>query len=74
MIALRYGLYDGETRTLEEVGAIYGVTRERVRQIINIGIDKLSNDQKIKSFEDFVSKNNPVVVESGHKKYRRVAL
>jgi RNA polymerase sigma factor (sigma-70 family) len=30
---LRYGMYDGQPRTLEEVGEIYGVTRERIRQI-----------------------------------------
>lgn len=41
IIALRYGLADGETRTLEEVGRLMGVTRERVRQIEAGALDKL---------------------------------
>lgn len=52
IIALRYGLYDGKQRTLEEVAAKYGLTRERIRQIINKGIDKLYNDHKMRRFID----------------------
>lgn len=73
IIALRYGLYDGQTRTLEEIAARYDVTRERIRQIINKGIDKLLTDVKVRSFETCISKDNPVVVEPGRKKYRLVA-
>ena len=74
IIALRYGLYDGQTRTLEEVAAIYGVTRERVRQIINKGIDKLLTDDKIKSFEtcNCINNGNSVIVKPGCKKYKLV--
>lgn len=52
IIALRYGLYDGRQRTLEEVAAKYGLTRERIRQIINKGIDKLFNDPRMRRFID----------------------
>lgn len=41
IITLRYGLKDGKFRTLDEVGAIYGVTRERVRQVETRAIKKL---------------------------------
>lgn len=50
IIALRYGLYDGKQRSLEEVAIKYGLTRERIRQIINKGIDKLYNDHKMRYF------------------------
>ncbi|NED80340.1 sigma-70 family RNA polymerase sigma factor, partial [Streptomyces sp. SID11233] len=33
VVQLRYGLDDGRPRTLEEIGALFGVTRERIRQI-----------------------------------------
>ena len=67
IIALRYGLYDGQTRTLEEIATMYGVTRERIRQIINKGIDRLLTDDKIRSFETCISD-----VELGCKKYKLV--
>ena len=67
IIALRYGLYDGQTRTLEEIATMYGVTRERIRQIINKGIDRLLTDDKIRSFETCISD-----VEPGCKKYKLV--
>ena len=67
IIALRYGLYDGQTRTLEEIATMYGVTRERIRQIINKGIDRLLTDDKIKSFETCICD-----VEPGCKKYKLV--
>ena len=38
---MRFGMYDGRTHTLEEVGQIFGVTRERIRQIENKAIRKL---------------------------------
>ncbi len=43
ILVLRYGLGDGRERTLEEVGQIYGVTRERIRQIESKAIRKLQN-------------------------------
>ena len=73
VIALRYGLYDGKTRTLEEISTGYGVTRERIRQIINKGIDRLLTDVKIRNFETSMSKDNPVIIEPGSKKYRLVS-
>jgi len=46
IIKLRYGLGDGYTCTLEEVGRIFKVTRERVRQIESKGMRKLSRNMK----------------------------
>jgi RNA polymerase primary sigma factor len=41
VIEMRYGLSGGQPRTLEEVGAAFGVTRERIRQIENNTLRKL---------------------------------
>lgn len=41
VVQLRYGLDDGRPRTLEEIGRIFGVTRERIRQIESKTLDKL---------------------------------
>ncbi|MFF9348239.1 RNA polymerase sigma factor [Streptomyces sp. NPDC014734] len=41
VVQLRYGLVDGRPRTLEEIGAIFGVTRERIRQIESRTLGKL---------------------------------
>ena len=41
VLRLRFGLDDGRPRTLDEVGRVFGVTRERVRQIQNIALKKL---------------------------------
>jgi RNA polymerase primary sigma factor len=38
---MRMGLTDGEERTLEEIGRVYGVTRERIRQIEKATMEKL---------------------------------
>ena len=41
ILYLYYGLGDGEERTLEEIGSLLGVTRERIRQIRNHAVEKL---------------------------------
>ncbi len=52
ILILLYGLEDGVPRTLEEVGKIYGVSRERIRQIKAKAIRKLKNPAKIKNLDD----------------------
>lgn len=50
VILNRFGFTDGETHTLEEIGQMMGVTRERVRQIESKTIRKLKKDNRIKKF------------------------
>ena len=54
IIRLRYGLGDGYTYTLEEVGRIFKVTRERVRQIEAKAVRKLQNPMRSSQLEGFV--------------------
>ena len=53
VLRLRFGMYDGKTHTLEEVGQIFGVTRERIRQIENKAIRKLRHPSRAKKIKDF---------------------
>ena len=53
VIKLRFGLYDGRTRTLEEVGKEFDITRERIRQIENKAIRKLRHPSRAKRIRDF---------------------
>ena len=54
IIRLRYGLADGYTYTLEEVGKIFSVTRERVRQIEAKAVRKLQHPVRCRGLESFV--------------------
>ena len=52
VLRMRFGMYDGRTHTLEEVGQIFGVTRERIRQIENKAIRKLRHPSRAKKIKD----------------------
>ena len=53
VLRMRFGMYDGRTHPLEEVGQIFGVTRERIRQIENKAIRKLRHPSRAKKIRDF---------------------
>ncbi len=55
VLRLRFGLEDGRTRTLEEVGKEFDVTRERIRQIEAKALRKLKNPTKSKRLKEFIS-------------------
>ena len=55
VLRMRFGMYDGRTHTLEEVGQIFGVTRERIRQIENKAIRKLRHPSRSKKLKDFLN-------------------
>lgn len=54
VVKMRFGFNDGKSHTLEEVGAAYGVTRERVRQIQDKALRKLRNPRVAKLLKDFL--------------------
>ena len=60
IIKLRYGIGDGYTYTLEEVGKIFKVTRERVRQVEAKAIRKLQHPVRARKLEGFLDKLQPV--------------
>lgn len=54
IISLRYGLMDGQARTLEEIGQVYGVTRERIRQIESKTMSKLRHPSRSQALRDYL--------------------
>ncbi|MER7787148.1 RNA polymerase sigma factor [Streptomyces sp. NPDC097640] len=54
IISLRYGLLGGRARTLEEIGQVYGVTRERIRQIEAKTMSKLRHPSRSQALRDYL--------------------
>ena len=54
VLKLRFGLKDGRTRTLEEVGKVFDVTRERIRQIEAKALRKIRHPSRSKRLKDYV--------------------
>ena len=55
VLMLRFGLYDGRDRTLEEIGKNFGVTRERIRQIEFKALNKLRHPTRSTKLKDFLN-------------------
>ena len=55
VLKLRFGIADGRTRTLEEVGKQFHVTRERIRQIEAKALRKLRHPSRSKKLKDFLN-------------------
>jgi RNA polymerase primary sigma factor len=54
VVSLRFGLADGQPRTLDEIGTVYGVSRERIRQIESKTMYKLRHPSRSKLLRDFL--------------------
>ncbi len=55
VISMRYGLVDGRPMTLDEIGKVYGVTRERIRQIESKTMSKLRHPSRALALRDYLS-------------------
>ena len=55
IIELRFGLFDGRTRTLEEIGGVFNLTREGIRQIERKALDRLRGDASVAGLREFLA-------------------
>jgi RNA polymerase primary sigma factor len=56
VLSLRFGLFDGYSRTLEEVGQLFNVTRERIRQIEAKALKKMRHPTRLKQLNELFEK------------------
>ncbi|MDO4888768.1 MAG: RNA polymerase sigma factor [Actinomycetaceae bacterium] len=54
VVSMRFGLTDGQTKTLDEIGKVYGVTRERIRQIESKTMSKLRHPSRSQVLRDYL--------------------
>ena len=54
VLQLRFGLEDGRSRTLEEVGLVFNVTRERIRQIEAKALRKMRHTSRSRKLRDYL--------------------
>jgi RNA polymerase primary sigma factor len=54
VVALRFGLADGQPKTFDEIGKVYGVSRERIRQIESKAMYRLRHPSRSKLLRDFL--------------------
>jgi RNA polymerase primary sigma factor len=54
VVSMRFGLTDGQPKTLDEIGKVYGVTRERIRQIESKTMSKLRHPSRSKALRDYL--------------------
>ena len=55
VIEMRYGIKDGQPKTLDDIGRVYGVTRERIRQIESKTMSKLRHPSRSQTLRDFLN-------------------
>ena len=54
IVRLRFGLQDGRTYTLEEIGQKFGLTRERIRQIERVALHRLRHPRRSRRLREYV--------------------
>src|SRR5579862_1101487 len=59
VVSMRFGLTDGQPKTLDEIGKVYGVTRERIRQIESKTMSKLRHPSRSQVLRDYLDLSRP---------------